>query len=172
MLADQIDDWRLRFARVVQIRRAVRKSRPEMQQRASWLSGHPRISVRGAGHHAFEQPEHATHFAHAVERRDNMHFRRAGVGEASVHSARHQRANQAFCTVHEFDLKDYLGMESFIEVPRNHGAELVRIFRDHSEMVAGNSFAIELFDQADQTATAFAGKSVSTAALTNLTFPG
>src|SRR3984957_15940709 len=44
--------------------------------------------------------------------------------------------------------RNYLGVEGFIEVPRNHCAELVRMFRDHSKMVARNSFAVEFLEQA------------------------
>ena len=64
MLADNVNDRNLCAAGVVQICDAIRKSRAEMQERTSRLSGHSRIAVRSSRHHAFEKAKYATHFRH------------------------------------------------------------------------------------------------------------
>ena len=51
----------------------------EMEQRCSRLLGHARIAVGSPRRHALEQAEHAAHAVDAIERGDEMHFRRAGV---------------------------------------------------------------------------------------------
>ncbi|MGY3356053.1 hypothetical protein ACVWZK_002716 [Bradyrhizobium sp. GM0.4] len=100
MLADDVDDAGIRLLGVVQIGKAVGKTGAEMQQRRGRRALHAEIAVGGAGHHAFEQAEHATHAGHAVERCDKMHLGGAGVGEADVDPALDHRPHQTFRTVH------------------------------------------------------------------------
>ena len=71
-----------------------------MQQGRRRPLAHPVVTVGGAGDDALEQAEHAAHPVHAIQRRDEMHFRRAGVGEAHIDPAANQGAHQAFRAVH------------------------------------------------------------------------
>ena len=100
LVADDVDDRGRGAAGVVQIGQAVGEAGTAVQQRRGGLAGHPRVAVGGAGHHAFEQAEHAVHAGNAVERGDEMHLRRAGVGETGVDAAFQQRMHQAFGAVH------------------------------------------------------------------------
>ena len=81
-------------ARVVQVGQTVGHARAEVQQRRGRLVRHPRVPVRGAGHHALEQAEHAAHLRDRVKRGDEVHLRGARVAEAHVHAAVHERAKQ------------------------------------------------------------------------------
>ena len=63
--------------------------------------GHARIAVGGTGHHAFEQAEHATHLRFAVKRGNEMHFGRAGVGEADRHIIGQKHVTQDIGAIHE-----------------------------------------------------------------------
>ncbi len=71
-----------------------------MEQGTGRLVQHAGIAVRRTGNHAFEQPEDAAHAVHFVEGRDEMHFGRAGIGEADVHLVLDQRPDQTLRTVH------------------------------------------------------------------------
>jgi hypothetical protein len=55
---------------------------------------HPGVAVGSTGGDTLEQRQHRAHPVDAVERGDEMHFRRAGIGEARVDTAGDQRANQ------------------------------------------------------------------------------
>jgi hypothetical protein len=71
-----------------------------MQKRRGQLAGHARIAVGGAGHHSLEQAENAAHPLDAVERGDEMHLGGAGIGEAGVDPAAHQRPHDRLGAVH------------------------------------------------------------------------
>ena len=73
-----------------------------MQERRCWALAHTPIAVGRARHHAFEERQDAAHALDLVESRDEMHFRRARVGETDVHPATNQCAYQAFCSIHAF----------------------------------------------------------------------
>ena len=100
MLADDVDDAGIRFLGVVQIGKAIGEAGAEMQQRRCRRALHAEIAVRGTGHHALEQAEHAAHALDPVKRCDKMHLGGAGIGEADVNAARNQRPHQTFRTVH------------------------------------------------------------------------
>ena len=100
VLAHDVDDRRVRLLRVVQVGETVGEARAEVQQGRGGLPGHPVIAVGGACQHALEQAQHAAHARHLVEGGDEVHLRRARVGEANVDAARKQRADEAFGTVH------------------------------------------------------------------------
>ena len=100
VVADDIDDRRARAAGVVEIGQPIAEPGGEMEQRAGRRAGHARIAVGGAGHHALEQGQHAADALDAVERRHEVHFRGAGIGEADSDAACDQRARQAFGSVH------------------------------------------------------------------------
>ena len=99
VVADDVDDRHLGAARVVQVRQPVAQARPEVQQRRRGPIRHPRVAVGGAGGDALEQAEHRTHLRHGVERGDEMHLRRAGVGEARRDAAVDERADQCLGAV-------------------------------------------------------------------------
>ena len=87
------------LAGVVQVRQPVAEPGPEVQQRGRGLVGHPPVAVGRARGDAFEQREHAAHLGHRVQRRDEVHLRRAGVGEAHVDTRVDQRAQQSLGAV-------------------------------------------------------------------------
>ena len=81
--------WALcRFAR------PLAEAGAEMQQRAGRAARHPRVAIGGPGCDAFEQREDAPHAVDAIERRDEVHLRCAGVREAGVDAAGDQRADE------------------------------------------------------------------------------
>ena len=100
VLADDVDDARARLLGVVQVGRGIGEAGPEMQQGRGRLVRHAVVAVGRAGAHAFEQAEHAAHALDAIERADEMHLRRAGIGEADLDAALHQGPNQTLRTVH------------------------------------------------------------------------
>lgn len=100
LVANDIDDRCLRAARIMEIGQAVGQARAAVQQRGGGLARHARITIGGAGHHAFKQAQHAAHAGNAVQRRHEVHLAGAGVGEAGVHAACQQRLDEAFGAVH------------------------------------------------------------------------
>ena len=107
VIADDVDDRDVAAFGVVQIREAVAESRPQVQQRGGGLARDARIAVCRAGHHAFEQAQHASHAGHAVQRRDEVHLRGAGIREADFHAGIQQRAQQGFGSVHVVVLRGW-----------------------------------------------------------------
>jgi hypothetical protein len=100
VIADDVDDRRLRPHGVVQVRQAVGEAGAEMQQRRGRPIQHARIAVGGAGRHAFEQREDAAHALDPVERGHEMHLRRAGIGEADLDVVLPQGGEKGFSAVH------------------------------------------------------------------------
>ena len=99
VLAHDVDQRHLGALGVVQVGQAVAQTRGQVQQCAGRLVGHAGVAVRSACDHALEQTEHAAHAGDLVQRRDKLHLRCPGVGEAHVHLARQQCLYQRFCTV-------------------------------------------------------------------------
>ncbi len=100
VIANDVDEGHSRASGVVQIRKTVSKTGAEVQQRTSRFAGHACVSVCRAGNDAFEQTQHAAHAVLLVERCDEVHFRRAGIGETDFHTASNQGLQQTFRTVH------------------------------------------------------------------------
>ena len=100
VIADDVHHRRRGLHGVVQVGKAVGEAGAQMQQRRRGFLRHARVAVGRAGRHALEQREHAAHALDAVERRDEMHFRRAGIGEADIDAAADQRPHQTFSAVH------------------------------------------------------------------------
>ena len=73
VVADDIDHRHARFARIVQVCKAIAEAAAQVQQRRCRLAGHARITVRCAGRHAFKQAEDCLHVG-TVERRNKVHF--------------------------------------------------------------------------------------------------
>ena len=84
VLPDQVDDWHLRPACIVQIGEAIAQARSEMKQRARRFLNHARISIGGACDHALEETENATHFLNLIERGDDMDFRCTWIRKADL----------------------------------------------------------------------------------------
>jgi hypothetical protein len=57
------------------------------------------IAVGRARHDALEKPEDAAHAFDAIERRDEMHFGRAGIRKTHIHIAVEQCADETLCAV-------------------------------------------------------------------------
>src|SRR6267154_3706445 len=102
MLADNIDDRNMRSPGVVQVSQTIAKTWTKMKQRAGGFPSHACISVGRCRNNAFEQSQNATHFRPLVQRRDDVHFRSAGVCEAGVDSSGYQCSNQTLGSVHLF----------------------------------------------------------------------
>ena len=100
VVADDVDQRRPAAAGVVQVRQPVAQARPQVQQGGGGAAGHARVAVGRAGGHALEQRQHAAHLGDVVERGDEVHLRRARVGEADVHARVDQRPDQCLRAVH------------------------------------------------------------------------
>ena len=93
VLTDEINDWHVRPARVVQIGESVPETGTEMKQSACRFLSHAGVAVRGSGHNSFEQAQHASHFSDSIKSSNDMDFRRARVCKAGVYPSGQQRAN-------------------------------------------------------------------------------
>ena len=99
LVAHHVENGRLRAPRIVQIGKSIAQARPAMQQGDRRRLRHSPVTIGCAGRDALEQAEHAMHARYAVERRDEMHFAGARIGEAGVDARREQRADQGFSAV-------------------------------------------------------------------------
>ncbi len=81
VIADDVDQRCCGAACIVQIGPAIAEARPQMQQRAGRFFRHAAITIGHAGGSAFKQGQHRADTVNAIERRDEVHFRRAGIGE-------------------------------------------------------------------------------------------
>ena len=73
---------------------------PRCRSVAAGRAGHPGVAVGGAGRDALEQPEHAAHLGHRVERGDEVHLARARVREARRDPGVDERADHGLGAVH------------------------------------------------------------------------
>ena len=71
-----------------------------MQQGARRPARHAAISVGRAGSDVLLQNQHRPHAGDIVERGDEVHFRRAGIGETDINAIGDERTQQTFSTVH------------------------------------------------------------------------
>jgi|SRR5690349_15895205 len=60
------------------------------------LLRHPPVAVGRTGRAPLEQAEYTMYARHAIERGDDVHLARAGIGEADIAAGREQRADQGF----------------------------------------------------------------------------
>ena len=74
VLADHIDDGRIRAACVMEIGKAVGKAWSQVQQRTGRFAGHPGVAVCCAGYAALEQPQDATDPRLLVQSCDEVHL--------------------------------------------------------------------------------------------------
>ena len=84
VVADDVDDRRLRAHGVVEVRQAVGETGPEVKKSAGRPIQHAGIAVGGTRHHPLEQPEDAAHALDPVEGGHEMHLRGAGIREADL----------------------------------------------------------------------------------------
>ena len=87
LVADDVDDAGAGPTGVVQVGEAVREAGAAVQQGAAGSLGHAPVAVGAAGDHVLLQAEHAAHPRDAVQRGDEVHLARAGVGEADLDAA-------------------------------------------------------------------------------------
>ena len=100
VVSDDVDDRAMGAPCVVKVREAVRETGAGMQQGCRRPSRHSRITVGGAGDHALEQTEHATHRGLSIQRGDKMHLGGAGVGEADIDTVGEKYVAQPISAVH------------------------------------------------------------------------
>ena len=100
VLADDVDDAGVGLLGVVQVGQPIGEAGAQVQQGGRRPSQHAVVAVGRARHHALEQAQHAAHARHLVQGGHEMHLRRAGIGEADVHSAREQGPHQTFSPIH------------------------------------------------------------------------
>ena len=100
VIADHVDDRAAGLAGIVEVGKPVAQARAEVQQGNRRLVRHPAITIGRAGHHAFEQPQDRAHPVLPVNRGNQLHFRRAGVGETDLHAAGMQGLDKGFRTIH------------------------------------------------------------------------
>ena len=100
VVADQVDDRRPRTPRVVEVGEPVAEPRPMMEQGHRGAIGHARVAVGGAGHDPLEQAEDRAHPVLPVDRGDQLHLRRAGIGETDLDAGLAQGLDKGFGSVH------------------------------------------------------------------------
>ena len=93
---DEVHDRGVGAARVVQVREGVREPRAEVEDGARGFTRHPGVAVRGAAHDGLVQPEDGSHrvCSEGIERADEPHLGRPGVGEAHLNAALMKRVNE------------------------------------------------------------------------------
>ena len=84
VVANDVHDRRGGAAGIVQIGEPVGQTRPEVEEGRRWALGHAPVPVGHSGDDALEQGEHGPHPLDSIDRRDEMHLRRAGIGETHV----------------------------------------------------------------------------------------
>ncbi len=102
MIADDVDHRLPRLLGVMDVGDGIAEAWTQMQQCGCWLFGHARVAICCTRRDAFEQAQHAAHAIDPIERRHEMHFRRAGVGEGDIDAAADHRPHEAFSAIHGF----------------------------------------------------------------------
>jgi hypothetical protein len=100
VVSDDVDNRAISPPRVVKVRKSIRKAWAGMQQGCGRPPRHSRVAVGGAGDHALEQTEHATHCRLSIQGGDKMHLGRAGVGEANINSVNEKDVAEEISPVH------------------------------------------------------------------------
>ena len=124
-------------AGVVQVGDAVAQPGPEVQQGGRRPLGHTGVAVGGPGHRALEQSEDGPHLGHVVERGDEVHLRRARVGEAHVDPTVDEGADECLGAVGGHDeCSSVLKTVPGLRIPLGSNAALMRRMR---AILAGSS---------------------------------
>ena len=91
VVADDIDDGRPCATCVVEISEPVGQPRPKMKQGSGRLLSHATVAIRHSGYRTFEKTKHDSHSLDPVERRHEMHFRRAGIAKTDLNARSDER---------------------------------------------------------------------------------
>ena len=89
--ADDIDDGRIGPARIVHHGDAIAEAAADVQERKGRGARHAGIAIRGACDDVLLQAEDRTHLVGHPDFIDELHLRRAGIGEACRDARIHQR---------------------------------------------------------------------------------
>ena len=81
------------------------KPGPQCISVAAGFAGHARVAIGATGDHRLGHAEDAAHALDLVECGDEVHLRRAGVGETGIDAAGEQGADEAFGAVHDCEVK-------------------------------------------------------------------
>ena len=100
VLANHVDHRAAGLAGIVEVGEAIAEAGAEVQQSHCRFIGHAPITISRAGHHAFEQAEYRAHPVLTIDRCNQLHLRRAGVGKADLYAASVKRLDKGLCTVH------------------------------------------------------------------------
>ena len=114
VVSDDVDDRAMGAPCIVKVREPVRETGAGMQQGCGRPPRHSRITVGGAGDHALEQTEHATHRGLSIQGGDKMHLGGAGVGEADIDTVGEKYVAQPISAVHAL-LRTFLPVASHPE---------------------------------------------------------
>jgi len=104
MVADDIDHRGPGTLGIMDVRPAVQVARAKVQQRHGRTAGDPRMAVGCARGDAFEQAEHRMDARLMVERGDEVHFGRAGIGEAGGDAMVGKGRDERFSAGHGLNL--------------------------------------------------------------------
>ena len=91
MVADHVHHGRKGAAGIVHVGQGIGHAGPGMKQCGGGFLGHAGIAVGGPGHDTFEQAQDAAHLLLAVQRGNEVHFRRSGIGETHIDVIGQQR---------------------------------------------------------------------------------
>ena len=108
MFADDVDHARRGALGIVDVGEAIRQPWPQMEQGGRRRVLHPVPSIGCARRYTLEQAQDAPHPG-IVERRQEMHFRRSGIGETDIDTLIDQGGDQAFRTVHGVNIPPVRG---------------------------------------------------------------
>ena len=86
VLAHDIDDAGPGLLGVVQVGKAVGEAGAEMEEGRGGLARNTEIPVRRARGDGLMQREDGAHGGRLIQRGDEVHLRRAGIGETDVHA--------------------------------------------------------------------------------------
>jgi hypothetical protein len=100
MVADQVDDRRVRAPCVVQVGKAVGEPRAQVKQGQGRDAPHARVPIRRPGANAFEEAKHRAHAGHRIQGRDQLHLGGPGVGKTHIHPGSPGHLQHALRAVH------------------------------------------------------------------------
>src|SRR5882724_926216 len=94
MLANDVHDGRHGTSRVMQIRKSVRKSRPEMKKCGCRAACHACIAVGSSCRNSLEEAQNRTHAADLVDRGNEVDLRSTWIGKTGIDAGGKQAAYQ------------------------------------------------------------------------------
>jgi hypothetical protein len=100
VVADEVDDRRMRPPRVVQVGDPVGEARTQVRERECRAPGDAGEAVGSAGRDTLEQRKHGPHVRGPIQRGDQFHLGRARVREARVDADQGRGLKQGVGAVH------------------------------------------------------------------------